>query len=255
MELLESERPVLGIFSGDQTRAQGRRIVEVEEADFILYSLEQAPFDVEGMEAYIEGMREAGGRDVLSRLPVMLRVPPIAEGEGVTTERIERGVEAGASGIVFPHVTTPEEAAFSARALRRLERRRGGDELVDILILEDREAVEAAREIMATPGLEVVFAGPGDLRRAYDGDMEAVEAAIQRVLAACLEFEVACGVTAGADDIGQRLDEGFQVIIVTELEALEAARRWEGEDGGPRAHVRSRRGGSAEASSSSSAGI
>ena len=81
---------------------------------------------------------------------------------------------------------------------------------------------------MATPGLSVVFAGPGDLRRAYEGDMEAVENAIQAVLSACLEFEVPCGVTAGVDDIGMRLDQGFRVIIVTQEEALAAGRRHAG---------------------------
>ncbi|NIP60585.1 MAG: hypothetical protein GWM92_19525, partial [Gemmatimonadetes bacterium] len=67
-------------------------------------------------------------------------------------------------------------------------------------------------------------AGPGDLSRAYDGDMEAVERAIQAVLSACLEFDVPCGVTAGAHDIARRLEEGFRVIIVTEEEALEVGR-------------------------------
>ena len=61
-----------------------------------------------------------------------------------------------------------------------------------------------------------MFAGPGDLRRAYDGDMGAVETAIQSVLGACQEFEVACGITAGADDIAMRIEQGFRVIIATD---------------------------------------
>jgi 2-keto-3-deoxy-L-rhamnonate aldolase RhmA len=84
---------------------------------------------------------------------------------------------------------------------------------------------------MATPGLSVVFAGPGDLRRAYEGDMEQVEAAIQAVLAACKEFDVVCGVTAGVDDIGERLEQGFGMIIVTEPGAVAVGRAAAGRTG------------------------
>ena len=67
--------------------------------------------------------------------------------------------------------------------------------------------------------------GPGDLRRAYARDMEAVENAIQTVLAACKEFDVPCGITAGVDDIEERLEQGFKMIIVTSAEALSVGRR------------------------------
>ena len=80
---------------------------------------------------------------------------------------------------------------------------------MNMLIVEDREAVEVVDEIVSTPGVSVVFAGPGDLRRAYEGDMEAVESAIQTVLAACTEHRVPCGITAGVDDIAERLSRAF----------------------------------------------
>ena len=50
--------------------------------------------------------------------------------------------------------------------------------------------------------------------------MEAVENAIQTVLTACKEFDVVCGITAGVDDIADRLEQGFGMIIVTEPEAV-----------------------------------
>ena len=50
--------------------------------------------------------------------------------------------------------------------------------------------------------------------------MEKVEEAIQIVLAACLEFDVPCGVTAGVDDIAMRIEQGFRVFIVTQPEAV-----------------------------------
>ena len=54
--------------------------------------------------------------------------------------------------------------------------------------------------------------------------MEAVETAIQITLAACQAADVACGITAGVDDIGERLAQGFRLIIVTQPEALAVGR-------------------------------
>ena len=55
--------------------------------------------------------------------------------------------------------------------------------------------------------------------------------AIQTVLAACKEYHVACGVTAGVDDIAARLEQGFRVIIVTDPAALEVGREAAGRTG------------------------
>ena len=96
------------------------------------------------------------------------------------------------------------------------------DRIKPAFVLEDKVAIENVREIVSTAGVSMVSPGPGDLRRVYDGDMERVENAIQTVLAACLELNVPCGVTAGVEDIADRLEQGFRIIIVTEPEALAA---------------------------------
>ena len=101
----------------------------------------------------------------------------------------------------------------------------GPKKIPSILIIEDRVGVANAKEIVSTPGVEIVFPGPGDLRRAYEGDLAAVEQAIQTVLSACKEFGVTCGITAGPQDIEKRLNEGFRVFIVTNLDALPIGRR------------------------------
>lgn len=213
---------LLGIFSGPMTPEQGAEIVAVRDADFVLYSMESGPFDLATMSAYIEGMRAGATASGVSAQPVLLRVPAIHSDPEGAGARVSDALGTDIGGIVFPHVTTAEEAARSV-ALMGEPWPLGGAGL-NVLIVEDREGVSNVREIMATPGLSIVFAGPGDLSRAYDGDMEAVENAIQTVLSACLEFDVACGVTAGADDIVERLDQGFRVIIVTEVEALAVGR-------------------------------
>lgn len=230
LALLQAGEPVFGVFSGDQTSEQGAAIVRDTDADFILYSMESEPFDVAQMEAYLGGMQDAGGADALRDLPVLLRVPPIAD-VADTRAKVNEALPTGIAGIVFPHVQRADQALASVEIMAGSWPADPNGETVDVLIVEDKEGIDNAREIMAAPGLTVVFAGPGDLRRAYDGDMEAVENAIQTVLAACKEFDVICGITAGVDDIADRLEQGFGMIIVTEPEAvavgLEAAGRSE----------------------------
>jgi 2-keto-3-deoxy-L-rhamnonate aldolase RhmA len=230
LTLLQAGEPIFGVFSGEKTPEQGATMVRDTDADFILYSMETGSFDVAQMAAYLGGMRDEGGADALRDLPVILRVPPI-EDVADTRARVSEALPTGIAGIVFPHVQRADQAMASVDLMANSWPADPNGETVDVLIVEDQEGIANAREIMATPGLTVVFAGPGDLRRAYEGDMEAVENAIQTVLAACKEFDVVCGVTAGVDDIADRLEQGFGMIIVTEPEAvavgLEAAGRSE----------------------------
>ena len=230
LTLLKAGEPVFGVFSGDQTPEQGAAMARDTDADFILYSMESGPFDVATMEGYLGGMQNEGGPDALRDLPVLLRVPPI-EDVADTRAKVSEAMPTGIAGIVFPHAQRGDQAQASVDVLPGSWPADPNGEALDVLIVEDHEGIENVREIMATPGLTVVFAGPGDLRRAYDGDMDAVENAIQAVLAACKEFDVICGLTAGVDDIAERLEQGFGMIIVTEPEAvavgLEAAGRSE----------------------------
>ncbi len=240
VRLLAAGESVFGIFSGEKTPEQGARIAGNREIDFVFYSLESGPFDIPRMQAYMGAMAEAAGR-VAGRAaaaaegrsvapaaahPVALRIPPIRDDREAARDRAGRGLEAGVAAIVFPHVESAADASLAVEVM-------GGElwpgnpdgRLVNMLIVEDRVGIANVREIVGTPGVSVAFAGPGDLRRAYDGDMRAVEAAIQAVLAACKELDVACGITAGVGDIAERLAQGFRVIIVTEPEALAVGRR------------------------------
>ena len=223
VELLAGGQPVFGIFSGEHTPEQGARMARNREADFVFYSLESGPFDIPAMAAYMEGMRDGAGD--LAPQPVALRIPPIRDGADSARSRARAGLEAGVHSIVYPHVESAGEAELAVGALGDAAWPGNPDgSLVNILLIEDQGGIERAAEIVRAPGVSVVIPGPGDLRRAYEGDMEAVEAAIQTVLAECLAAGVPCGITAGVDDIGERLDQGFRLIIVTSPEALTVGR-------------------------------
>ncbi|MDE2781578.1 MAG: aldolase/citrate lyase family protein [Gemmatimonadota bacterium] len=221
--VLADGQAVFGTFSGPTTREQGALMGQNRELDFVFYSLESGPFDIMTTELYMAGVAEGSGAEAPH--PMILRVPPIRDGEDAARANVATALDAGVAAIVFPHVESGAEAAVAVSAM--------GDELwpgnpsgslLSILIIEDRSGVERADEIVATPGVSVVFAGPGDLRRSYEGDMEAVEAAIQTVLAACQAHGVPCGITAGVDDIAERIGQGFRMFIVNDAAAVSAGR-------------------------------
>jgi 4-hydroxy-2-oxoheptanedioate aldolase len=101
-------------------------------------------------------------------------------------------------------------------------------ELVNWAIVETREGLARVREIAAVKGIGVLFPGAGTLRGVFTStdangqrvfDEKGWEAAIQQVLAACKEFNVACGYPATAADIEMRMGQGFSVFVISWGEA------------------------------------
>ena len=223
VQLLSEGRVVFGIFSGPQTREQGAEMGRERGLDFVFYSLESGPFDLPTMMEYMAGVADGAGAELPH--PLVLRVPPVRDGAAQARENVARALEAGVAGVVFPHVESSEDAAAAVSAMGASSWPGNADGTrVNMLIVEDKAGVERASEIAGAPGASVIFAGPGDLRRAYDGDMDAVEDAIQTVLSACKEHGVPCGITAGPDDIGERIAQGFRVFIVGDTAAVTAGR-------------------------------
>jgi len=217
--LLEAGEPVFGMFAPAQSAEGGVAAAATRETDFIFYSLESGPWDLPTMATFVASMTEASaGADPH---PVILRIPPIRDDRDLASIHLAEGLAAGVDGLVLPHVESVDDVALAAEvAGDRLWPGNPGGDVLNVILIEDQIGIERAREIVSASGVGVAIPGPGDLRRAYEGDMEAVEGAIQTVLAACAEFDVPCGITAGVDDIARRLEEGFMMIIVTQPEAL-----------------------------------
>jgi 2-keto-3-deoxy-L-rhamnonate aldolase RhmA len=224
--ILAAEGIAFGMFSGDRTAAQGTVMGREQGVDFVFYDLEVDTFDMGLMEQYLRGMQEAApdGSGALGAPPILLRIPPVRKlGREAAQDYVRRGLAAGARGIVFPHVMAPEDAVAAADLVGDdLWPRRPEGALISVVIIEDHEAVDRAREIAAADGVAVVLLGPNDMLTSYQGDAAAVERGIQTVLSACKEVGVACGITATAADIGKRIDEGFRFLLVREPEALAA---------------------------------
>lgn len=143
--------------------------------DFVCLDAEHAPFDRARMDACLAIARALD-------FPVLVRV-----GDGSPRE-ILQALDAGAVGIVVPHVDSVEKAQAVTRASRFGHGGRGyagstrwagfatrampdildqAAETVVIAQIEEPEGVAASTEIAAVDGIDGLFIGPADLSVAF----------------------------------------------------------------------------------------
>jgi 4-hydroxy-2-oxoheptanedioate aldolase len=168
--------------------------------DFVLIDTEHGPSDMGELEHHMRAAESAGIRS-------LVRV------SGADSADILRALDAGAHGIVVPHVTSPADVqravartryppggrrslALSTRAGRYGtrpvdEHLAAGDDTLLIAQLEDAEALDHLAEILASEGLAGVFIGPADLSaslgRPGQLDHPLVNGAVERITAAVLD--------------------------------------------------------------------
>lgn len=159
----------------------------------------------------------------------------------------KRALDAGALGVIFPFVSTPELARQAVAACKYppLGLRGSGPGLASlrwpapggyidfadknamvVIIIEQKQAIERIDEIVAVPGIDVVFIGPSDLSYSYGfrgRQTPEVKEAIAKVLAAGKRHNVAVGRLAGAADIAGYIKEGFQFFQAASDLAMMAA--------------------------------
>lgn len=157
--------------------------------DFVVLDLEHGPSGTESLENQVRAA-EASGAGSLVRVPWASRW------------QVQQALDAGADGIVVPHVTSAEYARevvhwahyppHGARGLAGTARagRHGnvatGDHLANslqkttvVLQIEDREALPHVAEIASVDGVDALFIGPSDLSASlgHPGNADAPEVA------------------------------------------------------------------------------
>lgn len=147
-------------------------ILAMSGMDFVALDAEHAPFDRSAIDACM-----AVGRAM--DFPILVRVP-----DGNPSE-ILKALDCGATGLVIPHVATPEKAANIAKWSRFGHGGRGyagssrwasyttksmpellqqsADETIVIAQIEEPEGVESIDAIASTEGIDGLFVGPADL--------------------------------------------------------------------------------------------
>lgn len=166
--------------------------------DFVILDREHGPAGLETLEHELRAA-EASGPHALVRIPSRMAWEVLSV------------LDAGATGLVVPHVKTAEEAraivqaahypplgkrgiATTARAGRhglvslKDHLQRAAENTIVMVQIEDAEALPHVQEILSTPGVDAVFIGPADLAMSlgHPGEFShpEVASAINRIIEA-----------------------------------------------------------------------
>ncbi len=196
--------------------------------DFILIDMEHGPIDVGMAQAMIAAT--AG-----SPLVPLVRV---AE---TSVAHAKVPLDLGAMGVCFPMISTRQDAEAAVRAVRYppLGERfwgpfyaplrhnvsmtdyldRADDEVLAIATIEHIDALQHIEQIVATPGLDLAFIGPGDLAtsmglkgRADHPDVQAVTQALESAIRD--SATVLGGVAPTPMQANAMIERGYRALVV-----------------------------------------
>lgn len=218
---------VLGTFIKTPT-SHSTEIVGSVGFDFVILDQEHAPFD-------------RGSIDIACLAGRAANVATIVRVAEATPAGILSALDVGATGVMAPHVDGVEKARAVAAACRYRRGVRGfsnttraGDyggrglwahveaqdgAVVALGMIEDREALSQLDAILATPGLDGVFIGRGDLTVALGAaglDAPETQGATEAILAAARRAgKPACIMVASAAEAGTWRRLGASAFIVS----------------------------------------
>ena len=253
IQTLEQGAPVFGLFTENLSLANARGLAR-SGLDYIFIDMEHSPFDMAALRTFLLGMTDrqaiaSQGHTQMRTTPIV-RLP--ANGRNDPQWMVKQILDMGAFGVLFPYVETRAEAERAVRSMRYPQRQgsplmeplgeRGSSpgiaswfwgvsdytqradvwphnpngELLAVLQIESAEGVRNAEAIVSTPGVSAIFVGPSDLAMSMGlpGSDPQVAAAIDQVLALCLQYDVPCGITASAGNVAARLEQGFRFPTV-----------------------------------------
>jgi len=192
--------------------------------DWLLFDVEHAPLDYQQLEHMLMGVR--GDATPLVRVPFN---EPVS---------VKRALDLGAAGILFPMVNSREDAKQAVRAvryppsgirgvgprraasygLRTSEYFDSADQVIVVVQIESREAVENAEDIITVDGVSAFFVGPSDLSFSYgyrDWRAKPIVEALERLADASKETGVPGGVyCADPELLRLALEEGYRLIAL-----------------------------------------
>jgi len=170
----------------------------------------------------------------------------ISTGDAVPIVRVQwndpgyimKMLDAGAYGIIVPMVNSRAEAEAAVSACRYAPQgsrsygpgrsvlyagrdyfAHANETVLGICMIETREAVANAEEIISTPGLDAVYIGPSDLSvsmglpPASDQDAPEFTEALEKVVALCQKHGVIAGAHCGTPEVAKkRIGQGFRFV-------------------------------------------
>jgi len=152
---------------------------------------------------------------------------------------IGKTLDAGARGVIIPMVNSRDEAEAAVAACRYAPagRRsfgpvrarthygsdyysRANDDVLCIVMVETRQAVEDVDQILSVPGVDAVYVGPADLsvtlglQPAPDQTDAAFNDALNRICDSCKRNKVVPGIAGNSATAPKRIKQGFLLVEV-----------------------------------------
>jgi 4-hydroxy-2-oxoheptanedioate aldolase len=224
-QLLREGKPALGTFMALGSTLGAEQLAQVG-FDWLVIDQEHGAIDATLTQSLLQAV------STTETVP-LVRVP------WNSGDWIKRALDAGAYGLVVPMVNTRADAEAAVRATRYPpmgDRSIGGsrtrlyggpdyveranDEILLMVQIEHKTAVENAREILSTPGIDGYFIGPGDLcaslglPNTWDPDFPEYWAALEKVQRAAKEAGVPSGIHASPHRVTAMIEKGYQFIAV-----------------------------------------
>ena len=197
--------------------------------DWLMIDTEHAPIGIESVAAMIAA---TGGTPATP----LVRVP------GMRPELVKPVLDCGALGVVFPQVSTREEAEATVQAVRYAPAGRRGygptyaalrwvlpnleyvkvanDAVLNIVLIESQAGVDALDEILSVSGLDVVAVARGDLSqnlgvagRFEDPRLREVVAKAEAKILAHPEVALG-GIAFSADEARAMIARGYRFIVL-----------------------------------------
>lgn len=172
------------------------------------------------------------GAGLAAAIAVAAPATPLVRVAANLPHLIGDALDAGAKGVIVPLVESAAAAASAVAAAHFPPRgmRSGGGhralrafadyvalaatETMVAVMIETRAGLDNAAAIAATPGVDLVFIGPGDLATSIGRD--ALEPAIAAVLTAARAAGTPCGLFTSSADGPRRIAQGFAFVIAAD---------------------------------------
>jgi 4-hydroxy-2-oxoheptanedioate aldolase len=225
-EIWAGDRPAFGLWSV-MPGTIGAEILAKAGADYVCVDQQHGVIDYGSIAPMFQVIR-AGGAAPITRV---LSNDPFL---------IMKALDAGSWGVIVPLVNSAEDAARAVSACRyppqgirsfgpvlaadvigSRDPEKLGGEVVCLVMVETREALERVGEIAATPGLDGVYIGPSDLALSLGltPTLEIMEGehaeAVERIREACHQNGIAAGIHSPSGEWARRhAQAGFDLITV-----------------------------------------
>ena len=225
-EIWAGDRPAFGLWSV-MPGTIGAEILAKAGADYVCVDQQHGVIDYGSIAPMFQVIR-AGGAAPITRV---LSNDPFL---------IMKALDAGSWGVIVPLVSSPEDAARAVSACRyppqgirsfgpvlaadvigSRDPEKLGGEVVCLVMVETREALERVGEIAATPGLDGIYIGPSDLALSLGltPTLEIMEGehaeAVERIREACHQNGIAAAIHSPSGEWARRhAQAGFDLITV-----------------------------------------